>query len=108
MSLGDEGGVADLRRVIVGAARLAILRPDVAGVQEAPVHGVDVAFQRLHVTAVADGLVNPAVRRHIAGKLRQRRWYFAPAHVRPNDVVALDARVSPRFDLGLEVALGRL
>src|SRR5439155_6892194 len=95
--------------IAIEAARRLVLGLVGAPVEESGVDGVELAFETLHPIAVpledrnALRVGVEEVRFHV----RQRRRLLPRDHVSPDDAVALLAGISPRFDLGLEIALRR-
>src|SRR5262249_44370774 len=96
--------------VVVERAGLRVLSSHGAEMQEAQMAGVDVTLERLEPVALAQHLLDLVLtaRQEIRLQVRQGRRRLTWPHVRPDDVIALDARIRARPDLRLEVALGWL
>ena len=117
-----HGTPVGVRHVILGRpiaervnseiSRLGVLRLDPAHVQEAEMRGIDIAFERLQVIALAlhhELIALALVLDHHRFEHRQRGRFLAFAHIGPDQAVALDRRIGLRRDpVGKGLVLGHI
>jgi hypothetical protein len=101
MIFGGAAGNGVAQRFVFGD----IIDIDMAGMQEAEMRGVDLAFERLQIVAVAlnETHADLTIRNIQDFERRQRRRFGARPHIDPDDAGALNHPIGFRLDLLFEI-----